>query len=94
MSVERNPLGGGIDRETTSRTGSFPTRYDLLLTLLPLPLLLGMLGAHLLSIPAAFGAGIGGLPSALLLGYGLFVASPVSDRRSAVARERRRDSSG
>ncbi len=76
MSVERNPLGGGIDRETTSRAKGFPTRYDLLLILLPLPLLLGMLGAQFVAVPTALGAGVGGLPSALLLGYGLFVAAP------------------
>ena len=83
MSVEQNPLGGGIDRETTSPTGRFPTRYDLLLAVLPLPLLLGMLGAHFLAVPVALGAGIGGLPSALLLGYSLFVASPSGSIRSA-----------
>ena len=78
MSVERNPIDGSIDRETTasSAPGRFPTRYDLLLVLLPLPLLLGVVGARLLSLPAAFGVGVGGLPSALLLGYALFVASP------------------
>ena len=80
MSVERNPLDDGIGPETKTTTsparGRFPTRYDLLLFLLPLPLLLGVVGAKLLSLPAAFGAGVGGLPSALLLGYGLFVASP------------------
>lgn len=95
MSVERNPLGGGIDRETapdpTGRT--FPTRYDVLLALLPLPLLAGIVGAYLLSVPLAFGAGAGGLPSALLLAYGLFVAGPDTDRRTA-AEPRRRDSSG
>ena len=95
MSVEQNPLGGSIDRETTRTTERFPTRYDVLLLLLPLPLLSGVAGAYFLSVPMAFGAGVGGLPSALLLGYGLFVASPVSDRRSAVTGERRRrDSAG
>ena len=86
MSVKRNPLGGSIDREPTSPGERFPTRYDLLLAVLPLPLLLGILGAHLLSLPAALGAGVGGLPSALLLGYGLFVASPGRTDRTGASR--------
>lgn len=78
MSVERKPLDDGIGPETTASHagGRFPTRYDLLLFLLPLPLLLGVVGAGLLSLPVALGAGVGGLPSALLMGYSLFVASP------------------
>lgn len=89
MSVERNPLDGGIDREPTiaSAPGAFPTRYDLLLALLPLPLLLGLVGAKLLSLPAALGVGVGGLPSALLVGYSLFVASPTGTASTGVSAE-------
>lgn len=82
MSVERNPLSGGIDRERSSSTGAFPTRYDLLLAVIPLPLLLGIVGAYLLTLPVALGAGVGGVPSALLLGYSLFVAVPTRTGRA------------
>ena len=90
MSVERNPLDGSIDRETTTSPapGRFPTRYDLLLVLLPLPLLLGVVGAKLLSFPVAFGVGVGGLPSALLLGYGLFVATPTQTAGTGASAEK------
>ena len=89
MSVERNPLDDGIDRETTSPAGGrFPTRYDLLLLLLPLPLLSGAVSAGLLAVPAALGVGAGGLGSALLLGYGLFVASPTRSVRTDASTEK------
>ena len=86
MSVRTNPHGGSIESETTLST------YDLLLALLPLPLAFGVLGATFTSLPLAFGAGLGGLPSALLLAYGLFVASPTrtgTDGSSSVASNRR-----
>ena len=90
MSVERNPFDDGIGPETTTSParGRFPTRYDLLLFLLPLPLLLGVVGAKLLAVPAAFGVGVGGLPSALLLGYSLFVASPTETAETDASAEK------
>ncbi|MFC6724695.1 hypothetical protein ACFQE1_09960 [Halobium palmae] len=51
--------------------------YDLLLALLPL--LLGVGVAWSISVPAAVGAAVGGLPSALLLGYALFYRCPVGN---------------
>ena len=74
MSVRTNPHGGSIDSKSTL------SNYDLLLALLPLPLACGVLGAKLTALPLAFGAGLGGLPSALLLAYSLFVASPTRPR--------------
>lgn len=52
------------------------SRYDLLLALLPLPLLLGTAGAALTAIPLSIGVGYGSLPTLLLLAYGLFVDGP------------------
>lgn len=50
--------------------------YDLFLAALPLPLVAGVLAAATLSLPVAFGAGVGSLPAAAMLIYGLFVRSP------------------
>lgn len=58
----------------------FESQYDVLLLLLPLPLVLGVVGAVLTSVPVAVGAGVGGLPSAALLAYGLFVEPPMPGR--------------
>lgn len=52
------------------------SRYDLFLAFLPMPLLLGLAGATLTSVPVSTGAGLGSLPSAVLLAYGLFVDGP------------------
>jgi hypothetical protein len=52
------------------------SRYDLFLALLPLPLLLGLVGAAITSVPLPTGAGLGSLPAAALLAYGLFVDGP------------------
>jgi hypothetical protein len=52
------------------------SRYDLFLALLPLPLLLGLAGATVTPAPLSTGAGLGSLPSAVLLAYGLFVDGP------------------
>jgi hypothetical protein len=41
-----------------------------------MPLLLGLAGATLTSVPVSTGAGLGSLPSAVLLAYGLFVDGP------------------
>lgn len=69
MSVRREPQIG-IARETGV------TQYDLLLATLPIPLLLGVLGATLSGVSLSYGAGVGALLSAPILAYGLFVAGP------------------
>lgn len=53
-----------------------PSRYDLYLALLPVPLLVGAVMALALPVPVSYGAGAGALPSALVLGYGLFRDAP------------------
>jgi hypothetical protein len=52
------------------------SRYDLFLALLPMPLLLGLAGATVTAAPLSAGAGVGSLPSAAMLAYGLFVDGP------------------
>ncbi|MFB6195224.1 MAG: hypothetical protein ABEI80_03570 [Haloplanus sp.] len=69
MSV-RTPPSDSIGVSTT------PTRYDLLLALLPLPLLLGAFVSVLTAAPLELGVGAGSLPSALLLLYAISVAAP------------------
>ena len=76
------------------------SRYDLLLAVLPLPLAFGTAAAALLGVPTALGVGLGGIPSALLLAYGLFLDAPIPedlgetdgrDRPAAIdGRDRRR----
>ncbi|MFC6824059.1 hypothetical protein [Halopelagius fulvigenes] len=73
MSTRQTPTGEAI-------VPTFESEYDVLLLLLPLPLMLGVVGAVLTSVPVAVGAGVGGLPSAALLAYGLFVKPPMPDR--------------
>lgn len=73
MSTRQTPTGEAMGPK-------FESEYDVLLLLLPLPLLLGVVGAVLTSVPVAVGAGVGGLPSAALLAYGLFVKPPMPDR--------------
>jgi hypothetical protein len=75
MSVRR-PTDGGIGSVAT------PSRYDLLLALLPVPLLVGALVTTLFSVPEPLGIGAGAVPSALLLGYALFGAVPTATVRS------------
>lgn len=69
MSVRDEFSAGRTDLEAVSR-------YDLMLAVLPVPVLLGAVGGLLTSVPAALGAGAGGLPSAVVVGYGLFVDTP------------------
>jgi hypothetical protein len=71
MSVRKRPTG-----ETVVPTSK--SRYDWLLALLPLPLLLGVLAATFADVQVAFGVSVGGLSSAALLAYGLFVDPPLS----------------
>lgn len=53
-----------------------PSRYDLYLALLPVPLVVGAVTALATPVPLPYGAGAGALPSALVLGYGLFRDAP------------------
>ncbi|WP_129112774.1 hypothetical protein [Halegenticoccus tardaugens] len=80
-SVRRN---GGIDPATVSW-------YDLLLAALPLPLVAGVAWSLLTSAPTALGVGLGSLPSAAVLCYGLFYDAPAGGtaRRSTSADRRR-----
>jgi hypothetical protein len=55
--------------------------YDLFLLVLPMPLLLGFAAATATSIPLSAGAGLGSIPSAALLAYGLFVDGPTGSTR-------------
>lgn len=58
------------------------TRFDLFLLVLPLPLFLGFGAASLTTVPPHLGVVIGGVPSAALLFYGLFIGGPtIADRR-------------
>jgi hypothetical protein len=69
MSVRDEFSAGRTDLEAVSR-------YDLMLAVLPVPVLLGAVGGLLTSVPTTLGVGVGGLPSALVVGYGLFVDTP------------------
>ena len=76
MSV-RDPSSDSLERTVTRSGIAPPTKYDLLLAAVPVLLLAGTLGGKLLSLPTPAGAGLGSLAAAVLVGYGLFVASPV-----------------
>ena len=65
-------------RKTRIGTERRPTRYDLFLLLLPLPLLVGASWAAMASIPLSAGIGMGGLPTLALLAYGLFIGGPTA----------------
>ncbi|CCC41347.1 hypothetical protein [Haloquadratum walsbyi] len=52
------------------------SRYDLLIIILPVPLIVGFLVSVMTAVPVSVGVGTGGVPSALLLGYGLFIDDP------------------
>ncbi|WP_251329275.1 hypothetical protein [Haloplanus pelagicus] len=69
MSVRTTPS------DSTAVTTA-PTRYDLLLVLLPLPLLLGAFASVLTSVPLELGVGAGSLLSAMVFGYAITVAAP------------------
>lgn len=70
MSVRRSPLHDG------TAPGVRVSRYDLYLALLPVPLLLGVVAALATAVPAQYGAGVGSVLSALVLGHGLFRDAP------------------
>ena len=75
MSV-RTTRSDGIGLSTMSR-------YDLLLALLPIPLLLGGVASLLTTVPDPIGIGAGSLPSALLFVYAIGAAAPTTIERSA-----------
>jgi len=52
------------------------SRYDLILVLLPLPLLFGIGWASVTAAPMSAGASLGSVPTLAVLVYGLFVAGP------------------
>lgn len=53
-----------------------PSRYDLLLALFPVPLLLGAFVSAVTAIPTVVGVGVGSVPSAVLFWYAISVAAP------------------
>lgn len=71
MSVSESPTGETV-------VPAVESRYDWLLALLPLPMLLGVTAAMLTDVRVVFGVSVGGLPSAAMLAYGLFVDPPLS----------------
>ncbi|WP_435062270.1 hypothetical protein [Halobaculum sp. EA56] len=76
MSV-RDPSSDGFGRAVT-RSGDVPlSKYDLLLAAVPVLLLAGTVGGTTLPLPTTVGTGLGSVVAAILVGYGLFVASPV-----------------
>jgi hypothetical protein len=70
MRTEQTPSGN------VGRTGRL-SRYDLLLGSLPLPLLAGVVAGLLTPGPFIEELATGALVAALLMGYALFVESPV-----------------
>jgi hypothetical protein len=75
MSV-RTTRSDGIGPPTISR-------YDLLLALLPIPLLCGAFASVLTPIPGTTAMGTASLPSALLFVYAITAAAPTTIERSA-----------
>jgi len=74
-------------RVRTTRTDSIglPTvpRYDLLLVLLPIPLLCGAFASVFTSIPETTAMGTASLPSTLVFVYAITAAAPTTIERSA-----------
>jgi len=60
-----------------------PSRYDLLLALLPVPLLLGAFVSAVTAVPTAVGVGAGCVPSGLLFCYAVLIAPPT--RRASIS---------
>lgn len=58
------------------------TRFDLFLLVLPLPLFVGFGVALLTAVPSSLGVALGGVPSAALLFYGLFIGGPTVSESS------------
>jgi hypothetical protein len=87
----RSALGTRIDDDTdrtvadtadTTLLGSTGrwqcSRYDLLLVLLPLPLVLGLGWATLTAAPMSAGVSLGSVPTLAVLAYSLFVGGPTT----------------
>jgi hypothetical protein len=72
-------------RTTRSDGIGLPTisRYDLLLALLPIPLLCGAFASILTPIPETMAMGTASLPSALVFVYAITAAAPTTIERSA-----------
>jgi hypothetical protein len=75
MSV-RTTRSGGIGLPRTSR-------YDLLLVLLPLPLLIGGIASLVTPLSGTLAMGAASLPSALVFCYAITAAAPTTIERSA-----------
>ncbi|WP_248897906.1 hypothetical protein [Haloplanus halobius] len=71
MSVQTTPSDSTV-------LPTAPTRDDLVLLLLPLPLLCGVIGSVLTGTPVTLGVGIGSLPAALLFLYAISAAAPAA----------------
>ncbi len=69
MSTRKSPIDGRFDHLIKSQ-------YDLLLFMLPIPLLCGILTSVITAVPFSVGVGTGGVPSIILLAYGLFINDP------------------
>lgn len=82
-----NRDGHAVDGDGGGRRFS---RYDLFLAVLPLPLVCGLGWAAMTAAPLSAGVGLGSLPAALLVAYGLFIGGP--SRPSAAAVEGTDDS--
>lgn len=70
MSVRTDPLGPTPDPRLDV------SRYDLLLAVMPVPLLVGLLATGVFDLSSHLGVVVGSLLSALVCGYGMFFASP------------------
>jgi uncharacterized RDD family membrane protein YckC len=57
------------------------SHYDFLLLVLPLPVLVGVVASLLGPVSSPVGVGVSALPSLFLLGYALFVAAPISEKK-------------
>jgi hypothetical protein len=79
MSVQ-TPQSDSIGLPTT------PSRYDLLLALLPVPLLLGASVSAVTATPTVVGVGAGCVPSALLFCYAVLIAPPTRDDKTVSER--------
>ena len=72
-------------RTTRSDSIGLPTipRYDLLLALLPIPLLCGAFASVFTSVPETTAMAAASLPSALVFVYAITAAAPTTIERSA-----------
>lgn len=71
MSVRTDPLSDSVDVDPDV------SRYDILLAVLPLRLLLGAAIGQFSATPMHIGVSLGSVPSAFLIWYGLFFDAPI-----------------